>query len=54
MYSPTKIFKAEASEKRKVGPYTGNVFITEKLGRWLKPWEQVRHIDGNRNNNHHG
>ncbi len=27
------------------------VIASAKLGRKLEPWEQVRHIDGNRNNN---
>ena len=31
---------------------THRIIMAAKLGRWLKPWEQVRHIDGNRNNNH--
>ena len=27
------------------------VIASAKIGRMLEPWEQVRHIDGNRNNN---
>ena len=26
--------------------------LAAKLGRWLEPWEQARHLDGNCNNNH--
>jgi hypothetical protein len=31
---------------------THRVILSAKLGRELEPWEQVRHIDGDRNNNH--
>ena len=28
------------------------IIMSAKLGRQLEPWEQVRHLDGDRNNNH--
>ena len=28
------------------------LMLAAKLGRWLHPWEQARHLDGNCNNNH--
>jgi len=28
------------------------IIASAKLGRELKPWEQVRHLDSDRNNNH--
>ena len=28
------------------------LMLAAKLGRWLEPWEQARHLDGNANNNH--
>ena len=30
---------------------THRVILSAKLGRWLEPWEQTRHIDSDRNNN---
>lgn len=27
------------------------IILSAKLGRWLEPWEQVRHLDSDRNNN---
>tara|TARA_R110002012_G_scaffold315819_1_gene530149 strand:+ start:88 stop:516 length:429 start_codon:yes stop_codon:yes gene_type:complete len=28
------------------------LLLSAKLGRWLEPWEQCRHKDGDPNNNH--
>ena len=28
------------------------LLLAAKLGRWLKPWEQARHLDGDCNNHH--
>ena len=28
------------------------ILVAAKLGRWLEPWEQVRHLDGNYENIH--
>jgi hypothetical protein len=28
------------------------LILAAKLGRWLQPWEQARHLDGDCNNNH--
>ena len=28
------------------------LMLAAKLGRWLKPWEQARHLDGDCNHNH--
>jgi hypothetical protein len=28
------------------------VMLAAKLNRWLEPWEQVRHLDGNSENHH--
>ena len=48
--------------RKQVKLYTGDselkslishrVIASAKLGRMLEPWEQVRHLDSNRNNNH--
>ena len=28
------------------------LLLAAKLGRWLEPWEQARHLDGDPSNNH--
>ena len=37
---------------KKKGISLPRLLLAAKLGRWLKPWEQARHKDGNPNNNH--
>ena len=39
-------------ENRKKTVSLPRLMLAAKLGRWLEPWEQARHLDGNCNNNH--
>ena len=37
---------------KKKGISLPRLLLAAKLGRWLKPWEQARHLDGDANNHH--
>ena len=39
-------------ENRKKTISLPRLMLAAKLGRWLEPWEQARHKDGDCNNNH--
>ena len=39
-------------ENRKKTIALPRLMLAAKLGRWLHPWEQARHLDGDCNNNH--
>ena len=39
-------------ENRKKTVALPRLMLAAKLGRWLHPWEQARHLDGDNSNNH--
>lgn len=41
-----------AGKDKKKSVSLPRLILAAKLGRWLEPWEQARHLDGNCNNNH--
>ena len=52
---PSTIKSAQGRTQVRLGrqkqALTNRVVAAAKYGRWPEPWEQVRHLDGDRNNN---
>ena len=49
-YSYVKLQIPGENKKKQVS--LPRLMLAAKLGRWLEPWEQARHKDGDCNNNH--